>query len=506
MGSCTRPRLGARSSQFNRYDDYFGMILKLFIGGQWIEPAGKVATQSVMNPSRGEPLAEVPLCGADEVERAVQAAHEAFPAWRDTPATQRAQVFFKYKELLERNFDEIARLLSREHGKTREEAGGSLRRGIEVVDLACGVPELLKGETLANTGGGVDYTTHRCPLGVCVGITPFNFPAMIPLWMFPLAIACGNTFVLKPSERTPQTAMRLVELLHESGLPAGVMNLVHGAREAVKALLDHPDIQAVSFVGSTPVAEAVYIQATAQGKRVQAAGGAKNHMVILPDAPPEESIRALIASAFGCAGERCMAGSVLHTTEDAAKKFLSPLREAAGALKIGATDQDGKVDLGPLISREHLERVVGRIAEAEKEGAVVLHDGRQVKVREAPNGYYLGPTILDQVQPKSSAAQEEIFGPVLSIIRTANLDQAIEEINRSPYGNAAVLFTSSGKAAREFERRVNVGMIGINVGVPAPMASFSFSGWNRSFFGDLHVQGTEGIAFYTRQKTCLTRW
>lgn len=478
---------------------------KLLIGRDW---CGGSSDQwlDVVNPSAGETIAKVPLCGASEVDQAVRAAAEAFPSWAETPVVTRTQVMFRFKELLETHFDEIARLITREHGKTLDESRGSLRRGIEVVELACGLPMLIKGETLPNMGGGVDYHSYRESVGVCAGITPFNFPAMIPMWMFPIAITCGNTFVLKPSQQTPLTAIRLMELLVAAGLPPGVINLVHGAEESVDALLVHPDVRAISFVGSTPVAKHVYETATAHGKRVQAAGGAKNHFVVMADAPVESLVESALSSAFGCAGERCMAVSTILAAGNAANRFMEPLHRAAAALKVGPTDRDGRIDVGPVISRTHLERVLDFIDAGEQEGAVLVQDGRGIKVAEAPDGYYVGPTIFDHVPPDTRIAREEIFGPVLSIMRTEDLDAAIERINQSPYGNAACIFTQNGKAAREFQQRVRCGMVGVNVGVPAPAAFFPFSGWNQSFFGDLHVQGTEGIAFYTQQKVVMTRW
>ncbi|RJP28556.1 MAG: CoA-acylating methylmalonate-semialdehyde dehydrogenase [Candidatus Omnitrophota bacterium] len=478
---------------------------KQLINGKWQEStSGNILP--VTNPSTGETIAQVPLCDQSEVDKAVQAALAAFPAWAKTPPQARTQILFRYKHLLDAHFDELYRLVTREHGKTLAEAKGSVRRGIEVVDLACGIPMLIKGETLSETGGSVDYMSERFPLGVCAGITPFNFPAMIPLWMFPIALACGNTFILKPSEQTPLTAIRLVELLVEAGIPDGVMNLIHGARDAVNALLTHPHIRAISFVGSTPVARYIYQTGAANGKRVQSAGGAKNHFIVMPDAPVDAVIEAINASAFGCAGERCMAGSTLLTVPGATERILEPLREAAAAMKVGPTDSDESVDMGPVISKPHLEKIHGYLAQSEKEGAKLILDGRHVNVESAPNGYYIAPTLVDGVNPQSGIIKEEVFGPVLGILRMNSLDEAIEQMNQSPFGNAGVIFTDSGKAARQFRREVRCGMIGINVGVPAPMASFSFTGWNDSFFGDLHIQGTEGIAFYTQQKVTITRW
>jgi malonate-semialdehyde dehydrogenase (acetylating) / methylmalonate-semialdehyde dehydrogenase len=477
----------------------------LFIAGEW-RAADAPATEPVYNPSDGSVIARVPLSGADEVARAVAAAEAGLPEWAETPAVERARVMFRYQRLLEEHAEELARLVTREHGKTLAEARGSVQRGIEVVEYACGIPALLMGETLENVSPGIDGDTIRQPVGVCAGITPFNFPAMVPLWMFPIALACGNTFVLKPSEKVPLTAVRLVELLAEAGLPAGVLNLVHGGREAVDALLTHPGVRAVSFVGSTPVARHVYQTATAHGKRVQAAGGAKNTMVVLPDADADAAVASMMSSAFGCAGERCMAGSIAVGVGAAAEAVLPRLKAAADRLRVGPTDRDPAVEMGPVVTPAHRERIVGYIDAGLAAGAELTRDGRGLQVPAAPGGFYLGPTLFDRTDPGMSIVREEIFGPVLAVMRVDDLDTAIARINAGGYGNAAVLFTDSGRAARDFRHRVSCGMVGINVGVPAPMAFFPFSGWNGSFFGDLHVQGREGIAFYTRQKVTLSRW
>ena len=477
----------------------------LFIGGNWTG-AADAATEPVFNPSDGSVIARTPMCGASEVDAAVRAAREALPDWSATPVVDRARILFRYVHLLEAHFEELSRLVTREHGKTLEEARGSVRRGIEVVEFACGAPTLLMGDALEEIASGIDCDTIRQPVGVCAGITPFNFPAMVPMWMYPIAIVCGNTFVLKPSEKVPLTAVRLVELLQEAGLPPGVMNLVHGGVDVVNALCTHPDIEAVSFVGSSPVARHVYQTATAHGKRVQAAGGAKNYMVILPDADPDFTVDALIGSVYGCAGERCMAGSVAVTVDDAAGRVLPPLREALDGMKVGPTDRDPEADMGPVVTRQHLDKVHGYIASGLSDGASLYRDGRGVEVPETPDGFYLGPTIFDEASTGMKIVREEIFGPVLSVIRTESLDKGIEACNQSGFGNAAVLFTGDGKAARTFRNQVSAGMVGINVGVPAPMAFFPFSGWNGSFFGDLHIQGKEGFAFYTRQKVTMSRW
>jgi malonate-semialdehyde dehydrogenase (acetylating)/methylmalonate-semialdehyde dehydrogenase len=474
------------------------------IDGIWT--AAGAARSPVFNPSLGEVIAELSLGGAAEVDAAVRAAHAAFPAWADTPVVERARIMFRYRTLLEQNFEPIARLICREHGKTYTEARGDLFRGYEVVELACAAPTLLTGELLPGIARGVDGELARHPLGVCAGITPFNFPAMIPLWMFPLALVCGNTFVLKPSERVPLTAIRLAELLVEAGLPKGVFNLVHGGRESVDALLQHPLVRAVSFVGSTPVARHVYTTGTAHGKRVQANGGAKNYVVVLPDADIPKTVEAVMNAAFGCAGERCMAGSSLLTVGDRGKHLLPELTAAAKSLTVGRTDVDAQPGMGAVITAAHRDRVRGFVDAGEKAGAKVIADGRGVKVAGAPNGFYLGATIVEDVQPDMALAQEEVFGPVLNVMHAANLEAAIALANTSSYGNGAAIFTRSGGAAREFKHRVKAGMIGVNVGVPAPMSMFPFSGWGESFFGDLHMQGRAGVQFYTQPKVTTSRW
>jgi malonate-semialdehyde dehydrogenase (acetylating)/methylmalonate-semialdehyde dehydrogenase len=477
----------------------------IFIGGEWRNVSG-VATSPVFNPSRGEIIAEVPMCGADIVNEAVEAAAAAFPAWRETPAVERARVFFRYRQLVEENFDRICQSVTREHGKTLAEARGSTYRGIENIEYACGVPTLLFGDTLENLARGVDCETLHQPLGVCVGITPFNFPAMVPMWMFPLAIACGNTFVLKPSEKVPLTVVLLIELLEKAGLPKGVLNLVHGGRESVDALLTHPKVKAISFVGSSPVAKYIFETGTRHGKRVQANGGAKNYIVIMPDADVSHTVEALSTAAFGCAGERCMAGSTAIAVGAAADRVLPSLVEAARSIKVGPTDTAAQPDMGPVITAQHRDRVMSLLATGEKEGAKIIADGRGVHVADAPNGFYLGATIVDKVQNEMTLAREEVFGPVLNVMRMEDLDHAIEVANRSAYGNGTAIFTNSGKAAREFKHRVKAGMVGINVGVPATMAMFPFTGWDDSFYGDLHIQGKEAVQFYTQQKVVTTRW
>ena len=477
----------------------------LFIGGEWTQP--KLVGTPVFNPSTGDVIAECPAGGAAEAAEAVEAAESAFPAWRDTPAIERARYLFRYRHLVEENFDRICASISLEHGKTLVESRGSLYRGIENIEYACGAPTLLFGDTLGNMARNVDCETLLQPLGVCVGITPFNFPAMVPLWMFPLAIACGNTFVLKPSEKVPLTAILLVELLAKAGLPKGVLNVVHGGRECVDALLAHPKVRAVSFVGSSPIAKYIYETGTRNGKRVQANGGAKNHIIVMPDADVARSVEALTTAAFGCAGERCMAGSTAIAVGKAASTILPQLLDAARSVKIGRTDTPmSQPDMGPLITRAHRDRVEKLVESSEREGATVACDGRGVRVQDAPDGFFLGATVVDHVRESMTIAREEVFGPVLNVMRMEDLDQAIEVANRSSYGNGASIFTSSGAAARTFKHRVKAGMVGINVGVPATMAMFPFTGWDASFYGDLHIQGREAVQFYTQQKTVTTRW
>jgi malonate-semialdehyde dehydrogenase (acetylating) / methylmalonate-semialdehyde dehydrogenase len=477
----------------------------VFIDGEW-RNLSDVPTTPVHNPSTGNVIAEAPSCGARHVDEAVQAAAAAFPDWWETPPVERARVLFRFKALLEQNFEELIRLNTREHGKTLAESRGDVKRGLEMVEFACGIPSLLMGESMENIARGIDCDTIRQPLGVCAGITPFNFPAMVPLWMYPVALACGNTFVLKPSEKVPLTAIRIVQLLEEAGLPKGVINLVHGGRDCVEALLTHPKIKAISFVGSTPVARHVFEVATRHGKRVQSNGGAKNFVFIMPDADVENSTRGVIEAAYGCAGERCMAGSTAVMIGDASKNVLPSIVKAARAIEVGPTDREVQPHMGPVITRQHRERVEQLIELGVKEGAKITVDGRAVRVPGEPHGFFLGATVLDGVQGGMSVAREEIFGPVLNVMRFEELEGAIEAANRSPYGNGASIFTRSGKAAREFKHRVKAGMVGINIGVPASMAWFPFNGWGESFFGDLHMQGKEGVQFYTQQKVTMTRW
>ena len=477
--------------------------VNMLIGGQW-EASRSTRFGLVYNPSNGNVITRVPFCTADEVDRAVRAAATALPYWAETPVVERARVMFRFREKLATHAEELAHLVTLEHGKTLAESRASVQRGIENVEFACGVPGLLMGQSLANVARQVDCETIRHPVGVCAGITPFNFPAMVPLWMFPIAITCGNTFVLKPSEKVPLSAIRMGQLLMESGLPEGVFNIVHGDRDSVDAILNHPLVRAISFVGSTDVAKHVYETGTRNGKRVQAAGGAKNHLIVMPDADIDQAVGALQLSAFGCAGERCMAGSVAVTVGKIADSLVEKLRQGASRLKVGPTDGGADVDMGPVITREHRDRVAGYLDVAKQEGAEIVLDGRSY-VTEG-EGFLIGPSVVDRVIPGMRVAREEIFGPVLSVIRVDDLHAALAIGRDCTYGNGASIFTRSGWAARQFKQYFNAGMIGINIGVPAPMAWFPFTGWNRSFYGDLHIQGTESIQFYTQQKMTMTRW
>jgi malonate-semialdehyde dehydrogenase (acetylating) / methylmalonate-semialdehyde dehydrogenase len=472
------------------------------IGSRWRVPPQATGALPVYNPATGEVIEQVPLSGSDEVDAAVQAAVNAYTSWSRTALMERVRLMFNYKALLEKHFEELAAIVTRHHGKTLDESRGEVRRGIEVVDFACGAPTLLQGRTLRDVSGGVDQDLYRYPVGVCAGIPPFNFPVMIPLWMFPIAVVAGNTFVLKPSERTPLGGQRLAEIFLEAGFPEGVLNVVHGAREAVDALLTHPKVNAISFVGSAPVARHVYETAAANGKRVQALGGAKNHIVVMPDADPEVTVPAILNSAFGNAGERCLAGSVAVAVGPAADRLLGGLKDAASKMVVGPGDQPG-VQVGPLIRADHRDRVAGYVDRGVAEGAELVVDGRGQMSRP---GFFFGPTILDRVTSDMSVGNEEIFGPVLSVARAASLDEAIAQANRMALGNMATIFTQSGRSAREFRERVEAGMTGINVPIAQPFAFFPFSGWKGSFYGDLHVHGTDGIDFYTRKKVVVTRW
>ena len=459
----------------------------------------------VMNPALGKPLAQVPLSTAAEVDTAVHAAQAAFPAWRETSAVVRARYFFKLKMLLEERSEEIARLVTEEHGKTLAESRGDVRRAIENVEVAAGIPSLMMGYSQEDVAPGIDSNTIRRPLGVFAAITPFNFPAMVPLWFMPYAVACGNTFIVKPSEQVPLTQQLIFKLIHEVGFPQGVVNLINGAKEVVDAFCTHPGIRGVSFVGSSPVAKHVYTLASQHGKRVQALGGAKNFLVVMPDANLEATAQNISDSCFGCAGERCLAGSVVLAVGDIYPQVRDRLVQAAQRIALGAGTNE-KTTMGPVISEKHKQRVLGYIEKGLAEGAKLILDGRNVKVQDHPDGYFIGPTIFDEVQPSMVIAQEEIFGPVLSIISVKDLDEAIAIIENHPLGNTTSIFTQSGKAAREFQYRVEVSMVGVNIGVPAPMAFFSFGGAKGSFFGDLKAHGRDAIEFYTDKKITISRW
>jgi malonate-semialdehyde dehydrogenase (acetylating)/methylmalonate-semialdehyde dehydrogenase len=475
------------------------------IGGRKIKSESR-RIAPVFNPATGEQVAALPLSTADEMNAAVAVAKDAASAWGATPPLKRTKLMFRFKELLDRNADEIARSISREHGKTHEDARGELARGIDVVDFACGIPHLIKGEYSRNVGPEIDSWSDRQPLGVVAGITPFNFPAMVPMWMYPVAIACGNTFVLKPSERDPSPSMLIWELFQEAGFPPGVLNVVHGDREAVDAILNHPDVKAVSFVGSTPVAEHVYRRGSASGKRVQALGGAKNHMVVMPDADMDQTVDALMGAGFGSAGERCMAISVaVPVGEKTADRLVASLAPRIHALKVGpATDPES--EMGPVITAEAKKRISDLIAEGVKEGAELVVDGRGLELQGYERGFFLGGSLFDRVTKDMTIYKTEIFGPVLCVVRAGSYREAADLVNTHEYGNGTAIFTRDGDTARDFAASIEVGMVGINVPIPVPVAYHSFGGWKRSLFGDHSVYGPEGVRFYTRIKTVTARW
>ncbi|OGA38359.1 MAG: methylmalonate-semialdehyde dehydrogenase (acylating) [Betaproteobacteria bacterium RIFCSPLOWO2_12_FULL_62_13] len=476
----------------------------LWINGR-AQPAASARFGDVTNPATGAVTRRVPFCNAADIDAAVKAAAAALPGWRDTPPLRRARVMQKFLQLLQANQKDLAQRVTGEHGKTLPDATGSVQRGIEVVEFACGIPHLLKGEHSEDVGTGVDCHTVRQPVGVCAGITPFNFPVMVPLWMFPVAIACGNTFVLKPSEKVPSASTRMAELATEAGLPDGVLNVVHGDKEAVDAILNHPGINAVSFVGSTPIAKYVYETCAKNGKRVQALGGAKNHAVVLPDADLEFAADALISAAYGSAGERCMAISAVVAVGAAADPLVALLKRKAEAIMVGPGDKEG-VEMGPLVTRQHRDKVAGYIDQGIKEGAKLVLDGRPRKVPGYEGGFFLGTTLFDHVTPEMKIYQDEIFGPVLAVLRAKTLEDGITLVNGNPYANGTAIFTESGGAARRFENEIQVGMVGVNVPIPVPVAFYSFGGWKNSLFGDLHLHGVEGVKFYTRTKVITTRW
>lgn len=475
-----------------------------FINGKAVEgKSGRFG--DVFNPATGEKSAQVPLASAAELGEAVAAAKKASPAWIGTPPLTRARILFKFKQLADANLDKLAELVTLEHGKTFSDAKGSVSRGLEVVEFATGIPQMLKGEFSENVGTNVDSWSIRQPIGICAGITPFNFPAMVPMWMFPIALACGNTFILKPSEKVPSASLLVAQLLKEAGLPDGVLNVVNGDKEAVDAILHHPDIGAVSFVGSTPIAEYIYHTGTANNKRVQALGGAKNHMVVMPDADLDQATDALMGAAYGSAGERCMAISVAVAVGNSADPLLEKLMPRVRQMKVGP-GMDPQSDMGPLVTKQHFDKVKGYVDIGVKEGAKLAVDGRGLKLQGYENGYYMGGCVFDEVKPDMRIYKEEIFGPVLSVVRAPDYSSAIKLVNDHEFGNGTAIFTRDGDAAREFASKINIGMVGINVPIPVPMAFYSFGGWKRSLFGDHHMHGPEGVRFYTRQKMVTSRW
>jgi malonate-semialdehyde dehydrogenase (acetylating)/methylmalonate-semialdehyde dehydrogenase len=475
----------------------------------WIN--GQVAATSaersgaVYDPATGQQTAQVAYATGDDVDAAVRAAQAAFPAWRDTSVVKRARVMFKFLDLLQRNRDDLARIIASEHGKVVPDAAGEIQRGMEVVEVATGIPHLLKGDFSENVSTEVDLYSIRQPIGVAAGITPFNFPIMVPMWMHPIAIACGNAFILKPSERDPSASLRVAELYAEAGLPDGIFNVVHGDKVAVDAILDHPGIASVSFVGSTPIARYIYERGTSSGKRIQALGGAKNHAIVMPDADMDSAADALVSAAYGSTGQRCMAISTAVAVGRAGDALIDKVLERAGRLRTGP-GLDPSSDMGPLVTGAARDKVSGLIETGVNEGAKLVLDGRGVRVEDHDDGFYVGPTLFDEVRPHMEIYKQEIFGPVLIVLRVADIDEAIQMINDNPYGNGTAIFTANGAAARKFQNEVQVGMIGVNIPIPVPMAFYSFGGWKDSLFGDLHVHGPEGVAFYTRGKVVTTRW
>lgn len=478
-------------------------ILKNFIDGHWVDSDSQVY-EPVLNPATEEVLAHVPISNDEDLNSAVAAAKKAFPGWSQTPVTRRARVLFKYQQLLIDHWDELAKLITLENGKSFTEAHGEVLRGIECVEFAAGAPSLMMGKQLPDIATNLESGMYRYPVGIVGGITPFNFPMMVPCWMFPLAIACGNTFVLKPSERTPLLSNRLAELFKEAGLPDGVLNIVHGAHDVVNGILTHTDIKAVSFVGSQPVAEYVYKTASAHGKRVQALAGAKNHSIVMPDADLDAAVQQIIVAAFGSAGERCMACSVVVAVGEVGEILVDKLKSAADQITMGNGMENG-IFLGPVIRDQHKARTIGYIESGEEEGAVLVRDGRKDAGFEQ-KGYFVGPTLFDNVTCEMKIWKDEIFAPVLSIVRVDTLAEAVEVANRSEFANGACLFTKDGSNVRYFRENIDSGMLGINLGVPAPMAFFPFSGWKKSFYGDLHANGSDGVEFYTRKKMVTARW
>ena len=480
-------------------------VIGHLIGGKLVNDSTE-RTQDVFNPATGEVSCQVSLASKKTVEQAIKEAQAAFPGWRNTQPIKRARVMFRFKELLEQNAEHICKLIGQEHGKISHDAAGELQRGIENVEYACGAPELLKGEHSKNAGPNIDSWSEFQPLGVVAGITPFNFPAMVPMWMFPLAIVCGNCFILKPSERDPSSTLFIAKLLTEAGLPDGVMSVVNGDKEAVDALIESPLVKAISFVGSTPIAETIYAKASANGKRCQALGGAKNHAIIMPDADMDNAVNQLTGAAFGSSGERCMALSVAVTVgKQAGDAFVGKMTEAMQGLKVGDYDTATN-DFGPVISKAHQEKVVGYINSAKQQGANIVVDGTQISVKGFEDGYFVGATLIDDVTPEMDSYKAEIFGPVLQVIRVDTMEEAMQLINDHEYGNGTCIFTRDGEAARYFSDNIEVGMVGVNVPLPVPVAYHSFGGWKRSLFGDLHAYGPDGVRFYTKRKTVTQRW
>jgi len=479
-------------------------IINHWIDGGF-QPSASDRFGNVYNPATGAVIAKLPMGGAVDLETAVKSAKHAFHSWSTTSITKRAQLMFKFKELLELHRDELVDIISLEHGKVIPDAAGSLQRGIEVVEFACGIPHLLKGEFSEQVGTGVDCYSMRQPIGVCAGVTPFNFPAMVPMWMFPIAIVCGNCFILKPSEKDPSCSVKLAELLKEAGLPDGVMNVVHGDKEMVDAILEHPDIATFSFVGSTPVAEYVYSKASSSGKRVQALGGAKNHAVVMPDADLEQTANAIIGAAYGSAGERCMAISAVIAVDSIAEPLKEILVRKMGALKIGPGN-DPSNDMGPLITKEHKKKVMNYIQDGVSAGAELVIDGREHPITNGGEGFFLGPSLFDRVSPDMKIYLEEIFGPVLVMLRAKNFQQALDLVNNNRFGNGVAVFTSNGSIAREFTNKVQIGMVGVNVAIPVPLAFYSFGGWKDSIYGSSNIYGMDGVRFFTKLKTVTTRW
>ena len=479
-------------------------IINHWIDGGF-QPSASDRFGNIYNPATGAVIAKLPMGGAADLETAVKSARHAFHSWSTTSITKRAQLMFKFKELLELHRDELVDIISLEHGKVIPDAAGSLQRGIEVVEFACGIPHLLKGEFSEQVGTGVDCYSMRQPIGVCAGVTPFNFPAMVPMWMFPIAIVCGNCFILKPSEKDPSCSVKLAELLKEAGLPDGVMNVVHGDKEMVDAILEHPDIATFSFVGSTPVAEYVYNKASSSGKRVQALGGAKNHAVVMPDADLEQTANAIIGAAYGSAGERCMAISAVIAVDSIAEPLKEILVRKMGALKIGPGN-DPSNDMGPLITKEHKKKVMNYIQDGVSAGAELVIDGREHPITNGGEGFFLGPSLFDRVSPDMKIYLEEIFGPVLVMLRAKDFQQALDLVNNNRFGNGVAVFTSNGSIAREFTNKVQIGMVGVNVAIPVPLAFYSFGGWKDSIYGSSNIYGMDGVRFFTKLKTVTTRW